>query len=56
MNCTPGDKKQFTVLRGGRGRPRVLENASTTWGGLATSLRTVGPYLWPKESARGAIQ
>ena len=47
-----GDKKQFTVLRGGKGRPRVLENASTTWGGFGRSLRTLAPYLWPKESKK----
>ena len=45
-----GDRKQFTVLRG-KGRPRVLESASTTWGGLGRSLRTLAPYLWPQESA-----
>ena len=44
------DKKQFTVLRGGKGRPRVLENASTTWGGFVRSLGTLAPYLWPKAS------
>ena len=43
--------KQFTVLRGGKGRPRVLENASaTTWDGLGRSLRTLAPYLWPREA------